>query len=163
MKREVQDTDFLGLSLDEDHSCKIATAWRDPSNELMKKVDEIERKMGPIVTDLLDRMREAQKRFLENWVSSYQSQEGKQRKTVMETTASVVEVDEAAKDSMQELVSIFMEANGLRKSVINDIVAATSSDQKALFFEGVCKLLAGFKNQVGLLDSELFIPDLMIS
>lgn len=157
--RENQDSDE-----DEDGSLdlvnqplKIATAWKDPSDELVKRIDQIECTMRLMVPGLLDRLRKAQRGFLarvtENWVSSYQS--GKKKKLMATAAAASASVDEVAKDEMEELVSIFVDANRLRKSVIMDIVGATSEYQAALFLEGLCQFLAGFKDQVLIQDFEL--------
>ncbi|CAH2078241.1 unnamed protein product [Thlaspi arvense] len=136
---------------------KIATAWKDPSDELMTRIDQIECTMRLMVPVLMDRMRKTQRGFVsrvsENWISSYQA--GKKKKTVAAVAASAASVDEEAKVEMEELVSIFVDANRLRKSVIMDIVGATSEHQAALFLEGLCQFLVGFKDQVLLQDFEV--------
>ncbi|CAH8315459.1 unnamed protein product [Eruca vesicaria subsp. sativa] len=134
-----------------------AAAWRDPSDELVMRIDQIECTMRLMVPVLMDRVRKAQRGFVarvsENWIGSYQV--GKKRKTAVTTAAASGSVDEAAKGEMEELVSIFVDANRLRKSVIMDIVGATSEHQAALFLEGLCQFLGGFKDQVLLQDFEV--------
>uniref|UniRef100_A0A1J3I2G0 DOG1 domain-containing protein n=1 Tax=Noccaea caerulescens TaxID=107243 RepID=A0A1J3I2G0_NOCCA len=153
--RENQDSDddySLHLNLDlVNQPLKIATAWKDPSDELVTRIDQIECTMRLMVPVLMDRMRKAQRGFVarvsEDWVSSYRG--GKKEKPVTAITAATpASVDEAAKVEMEELVSIFVDANRLRKSVIMDIVGATSEHQAALFLEGLCQFLVGFKISV---------------
>ncbi|KAJ4912903.1 Uncharacterized protein Rs2_07524 [Raphanus sativus] len=159
--RENQDSDYededtLRLIPDlVNQPLKIATAWKDPSDELVMRIDQIECTMRLMVPVLMDRVRKAQRGFVsrvsENWISSYQV--GKKKKTAV--TAASAAVEDAAKAEMEELVSIFVDANRLRKSVIMDIVGATSEHQAALFLEGLCQFLAGFKDQVLLQDFEV--------
>ena len=67
----------------------------------------------------------------------------------METATSVTkEEDGGGAMIMEELVRIFHVANQLRKSTITDIAGVLNVDQRAVFLESVCKLLAGFKHQV---------------
>ncbi|CAA7060082.1 unnamed protein product [Microthlaspi erraticum] len=118
----------------------------ESTDELLKKIEEIEDETGTNVSDLLDRMSKAQihfaDRFSENWVSSYHSPEKKQSKTSMEMAASMA-VDYAAKEETMELVKIFVDANRLRKKLISAIVKATSKSHHlalaALFLEGLCR------------------------
>ncbi|VVB12053.1 unnamed protein product [Arabis nemorensis] len=124
---EVQDTESLGLFIDLEHSSP--PAWSN-KNDLMTRMEEIEHEMQRIVTSLLDRMMQAQKRYMEKRVASYSH-----RETILDH------------DLMNELANIFVEANGLRKTVLNEIVAATNARQKALFLEGLCELLSGFNDQ----------------
>ncbi|RID78434.1 hypothetical protein BRARA_A01267 [Brassica rapa] len=159
--RENQDSDYededtLRLIPDlVNQPLKIATAWKDPSDELVMRIDQIECTMRLMVPVLMDRVRKAQRGFVsrvsENWIASYQV--GKKRKTAV--TAASAGVEDAAKGEMEELVSIFVDANRLRKSVIMDIVGATSEHQAALYLEGLCQFLAGFKDQVLLQDFEV--------
>ncbi|KAF8092478.1 hypothetical protein N665_0413s0021 [Sinapis alba] len=160
--RENQDSDYededtLRLIPDlVNQPLKIATAWKDPSDELVKRIDQIECTMRLMVPLLMDRVRKAQRGFVsrvsENWIGSYQV--GKKRKTAA-VTAAASAVEDAAKVEMEELVSIFVDANRLRKSVIMDIVGATSEHQAALFLEGLCQFLAGFKDQLLLQDFDV--------
>ncbi|KFK28823.1 hypothetical protein AALP_AA7G053600 [Arabis alpina] len=152
--RENQDSDYED-SLDMS-PLKIVNAWKDPSDELVTRIDQIECTMRLMVPVLMDRVRKTQRGFVsrvsENWVSSYQS--GK-KKTATGALSSPVDVTEAAKEEMEELVSVFVDANRLRKSVITEIVGATNEHQGALFLEGLCQFLVGFKDQILLQDFEL--------
>nr|ATZ76630.1 INP1 [Matthiola incana] len=145
--RDPDDDDSPELALDLDHP------WKDPSDDLVTRIGQIECTMRLMVPVLQDRMRKAQRGFVarvsENWVSSYRSREGRKMKPVTATAAS------AAVEEMEELVSIFVDANRLRKSVITDVVGATSEHQAALFLEGLCQFLVGFKDQFLLQDFEL--------
>ncbi|EOA18338.1 hypothetical protein CARUB_v10006857mg [Capsella rubella] len=157
--RENQDSDEEeDTSLDlVNQPLKISTAWKDPSDELVRRIHQIECTMRLMVPGLMDRMRKAQRGFVarvsESWVSSYQV--GKKKKLAAVVATASVAVDEAGKEEMEELVSIFVDANRLRKSVIMDIVGATSEHQAALFLEGLCQFLVGFKDQVLLQNFEI--------
>ncbi|KAG7616946.1 Protein INAPERTURATE POLLEN1 [Arabidopsis thaliana] len=158
--RENQDSDDEDeeTSLDlVNQPLKMTMAWKDPSDELVKRIDQIECTMRLMVPGLMDRMRKTQRSFVarvsESWVSSYQV--GKKKKLTATVATASTSVDEAAKIEMEELVNIFVDANRLRKSVIMDIVGATSEHQAALFLEGLCQFLAGFKDQILLQDFEI--------
>ncbi|CAN8230973.1 unnamed protein product [Cochlearia groenlandica] len=154
---EEEEEDSLGLN----PPLKIATAFKDPSDELVTRIDQIECTMRLMVPVLMDRTRKAQRGFVarvsEDWISSYQSGKKKRLATTAATTTTTTKgvVDETAKEEMEELVSIFVDANRLRKSVIMDIVGATSENQAALFLEGLCQFLVGFKDQLLLQDFEV--------
>jgi hypothetical protein len=51
------------------------------------------------------------------------------------------------KAEMEELVTVFLHANRLRRSVISDIVAALNVYQGALFLEGLAQFLVGFQDK----------------
>lgn len=158
--RENQDSDYEDLKLDlvnQQQPLKIATAWKDPSDELVTRIDQIECTMRLMVPVLMDRVRKTQRGFVsrvsENWVLGYQG--AKRKKTTTNPVTAISPVDVAAKEEMEELVSVFVDANRLRKSVITDIVGATNEHQAALFLEGLCQFLVGFKDQLLLQDFEL--------
>ncbi|CAH2078243.1 unnamed protein product [Thlaspi arvense] len=114
--------------------------------ELLKNLED---QIAIKVSVLLDQMKEAHirfaARFSENWVSTYLSQqEGEQRKTVMETAASV---DEAAEEDKTAFARVFVGANHLRMEVIKQIVASTDEHLAALFLEALLGIFAGFNYQ----------------
>ncbi|KAF8048972.1 hypothetical protein N665_2338s0001 [Sinapis alba] len=123
------------------------TAWKDVAFPLNHYIDDIKNEVNSSVFRLLGEMREAQERFnqrfSDNWVSSFHSQRGRQSVTVMDTAASVT--------LCEEFVRIFREANQLRKNTITNIVEVSNVNQAALFLEGVCEFLAGFKHQLQVL------------
>ncbi|CAN6914083.1 unnamed protein product [Brassica oleracea] len=128
----------------------LAASWEDLSSELGNTINET-------VSRLLGEMREAQdgfiRRFSDKWVSSFlPSQSG----TVIMETATSVTTTEDCGAIMEELVRIYCEANQLRKSTITDIAGLLNMNQRALFLESVCKLLAGFKHQDQAFQNSLF-------
>ncbi|KAG2239737.1 hypothetical protein Bca52824_091434 [Brassica carinata] len=121
----------------------LAASWEDLSLQLENTIKET-------VSRLLGETREAQERFIrrfsDNLVSSFlPSQSGT---VLMETSTSVtMDQDHDGGAILEELVGIFREANQLRESTITNIAGALNLNQRALFLESVCKLLAGFKHQ----------------
>lgn len=119
------------------------TVSQDPHAQLLKRIEDIEGEIWHTVSDLQDRMSQAQisfsSRFLYKWVNSQE-----EIQTVVNTAASV------AKEEMYELVRVFVDANLLREEVIDAIVKATKTDQilTAQFLDGVCRIFAAFKDQV---------------
>ena len=115
----------------------MVMAWKDPSKHLMIKIEQIERGLRLMVPALLDRVKKAQSGFAgkiaEKWVNC-------ERKEKMD-------VSEAMKAEMEELVTVFLHANRLRRSVISDIVAALNVYQGALFLEGLAQFLVGFQDK----------------
>ncbi|KAJ0263480.1 RNA recognition motif domain-containing protein [Hirschfeldia incana] len=118
-------------------------AWRALAFPAYHFVDNIKNGISNTVFRLLHEMKEAQEGFIQscsdNWVSSFHSQRGRHSVTVMETVASVT--------LSEEFVRIFREANQMRKVAIRDIVNLSNVDQAAVFLEGVCEFLAGFRHQ----------------
>lgn len=134
--------DDVGLSQDPIRTFSTLAAWEDLSLQL-------ENTINGTVSRLLDETREAQdgfiRRFSDKWVSSFlPSQSGT---VIMETATSVMTTEDCGA-IMEELARIYCEANQLRKSTITDIAGLLNMNQRALFLESVCKLLAGFKHQV---------------
>ncbi|CAH8359585.1 unnamed protein product [Eruca vesicaria subsp. sativa] len=119
-------------------------AWKDQSLGMKIHMGQIKEEINITVFRLLHEMKETQERFMkcfsDNWVSAFHSQRLRPSVTVMETAASV-KLDE-------EFVRIFREANQLRKNTITNIVDVSDVNQAALFLEGVCEFLAGFRHQV---------------
>ncbi|XP_010539222.1 PREDICTED: protein INAPERTURATE POLLEN1 [Tarenaya hassleriana] len=155
---EIEPDFHLGLDRIEEKPWKIEMAWKDPSDELVTRIDQIECAMRLMVPVLVDRMRKAQGRFMgrvaENWVSSSMSSSSSQEAGKKKKTGVAV-VEEAAKEEMEEMASIFVDANRLRKSIIMDIVGASSDHQAALYLEGLSQFLVGFKDQSLLHEFEL--------
>ncbi|KFK24323.1 hypothetical protein AALP_AAs43442U000100 [Arabis alpina] len=141
LDREVKDTDFLdlspdlehsvGLSVDHEHS--ISPAWTN-TDDLEKRIGEIEFEMQPTLTSLVDRVNQAQIRYIGKWVSLHSHSHGANQPKIMD--------DED--DLVKELVSVLREANGLRTKVLDAVVKATTPHQKALFLEALCKFLSRF-------------------
>ncbi|KAG2239739.1 hypothetical protein Bca52824_091436 [Brassica carinata] len=120
-------------------------AWKELAFPVNHFIDDVKNDISNTVSRLLREMAEAQEGFMhgfsDNWVSSSRSsQRGRQSVTVMETAASVT--------LGEEFVRIFREANQLRRNTIVNIVNLSDANQAALFLEGVCEFLAGFRHQV---------------
>ncbi|CAN0859964.1 Protein INAPERTURATE POLLEN1 [Linum grandiflorum] len=87
--------------------------------------------MRLIVPSFSERMKKAQSEFM--------------RKIRAAEEKSDAVVGEAMKVEMNEMVSIFVDANHLRRSVISEIVGSLDLYQCALFLEGLTLFLAGFR------------------
>ncbi|CAN8325598.1 unnamed protein product [Cochlearia groenlandica] len=111
------------------------------------RIHEIKTEISRHVDHLLKRAREANESYVEIVSESWMlAQPRRRRRTVMET---VLASDPAAKGvMMKELVSVFVDANRLRKRVIHEIVdSTTSANQKTLFLASLCEFLASFNDQ----------------
>lgn len=120
-------------------------SWKDPSESLIIKIEQIERGLRLMVPDLVDRMKRAQVGFVRRVAEDWVSYKGKKEK---------IEVGELMKVEMEELVSVFMDANRLRRSIISEIVGALSIYQGALFLEALAQFLIGFKDPIFLREFE---------
>ncbi|KAG8662203.1 protein INAPERTURATE POLLEN1 [Manihot esculenta] len=128
-----------------DSPWQATMSWKDPSESLIIKIEQIERGLRLMVPDLVDRMKRAQVGFVRRVAEDWVSYKGKKEK---------IEVGELMKVEMEELVSVFMDANRLRRSIISEIVGALSIYQGALFLEALAQFLIGFKDPVFLREFE---------
>ncbi|EEF32606.1 protein INAPERTURATE POLLEN1 [Ricinus communis] len=119
-----------------DRPWPVIMAWKDPSRNLINKIEQIECGLRLIVPALMDRYKRAQAGFVGRLAEDWVAFDGKKEK---------VEIREAMKVEMEELVSVFIDANRLRRSVISDIVGALNLYQGAVFVEGLAQFLVGFK------------------
>ncbi|KAH7549586.1 hypothetical protein JRO89_XS13G0052800 [Xanthoceras sorbifolium] len=130
------DDEFLDIH----RPWQVVMAWKNVSKSLMAHVEQIECGLRLMVPALTNRIKKVQGGFVgriaENWVGFY---EGKR-----EGIKSVIE--EAMKEEMVEMVTVFMDANRLRKSVITEIVSALTVYQAALFLEALAQFLVGFRD-----------------
>ena len=114
-------------------------AWKNPSRNLTTRVDQIECGLRLMVPALVDRVRNAQaglvERVAEDWVR-YQGRKEAARPAIVE----------AVEAKMEEMVSVFLDANRLRRSVLAEIISATSVYQGALFLEGLAQFLVGLRD-----------------
>ncbi|KAJ9173424.1 hypothetical protein P3X46_016560 [Hevea brasiliensis] len=120
-------------------------AWKDPSKSLIIKIGQIERGLRLMVPDLVDRIKRAQAGFVRRVAEDWVIYQGNKEK---------IEVDGAMKVEMEELASVFKDANRLRRSIISEIVGALSTYQGALFLEALAKFLIGFKDPTFLREFE---------
>lgn len=86
-----------------------------------------------MVPALVDRIRKAQEKFVAAVVNNWVASEGKK-----------MAVAETMNVEMEEMVSVFLDANRLRRSVILEIIGAMSDYQAAVFLEGLARFLVGF-------------------
>ncbi|CAN1748080.1 Protein INAPERTURATE POLLEN1 [Linum perenne] len=116
-----EETEQLGLGM----------AWKEPSDTLTVKIEQIERGLRLIVPSFSERMKKAQSEFMS--------------KVGVAEEKSAAVVAEAMKAEMDEMVSVFVDANRVRRSVISEIVGALDLYQAALFLEGLGQFLVGFR------------------
>lgn len=133
---DAQDRDRDQLEVLFDRPWHIATAWRSPSYDLMGKLEQVERGLRLMVPALVARARDAQAGFLEHVGRNWDYGSGLQKAAVAEAMA----------EQNEEMVGIFVDANRLRRSVLVEILGATSVFQAALFLEGLAQFLVGFRD-----------------
>jgi|UniRef100_A0A2N9EQA5 hypothetical protein len=121
-----------------DKPWQVAMPRRAPSKILMARVDQIECALRLMVPALVDRVRNAQaglvQRVAENWVLC------QGRKEVVRPV-----IGEAVAAEMEEMVSVFLDANRLRRSILAEIVSITSVYQAALYLEGLAQFFVGLR------------------
>uniref|UniRef100_A0A2P2N063 DOG1 domain-containing protein n=1 Tax=Rhizophora mucronata TaxID=61149 RepID=A0A2P2N063_RHIMU len=90
-----------------------------------------------MVPSFMDRMKRTQAKFVGRVVEDWVNRGGNKE---------IIDVGEAMKVEMEELVGVFVDANRLRSSIISDIVGALDAYQGALFLEGLAQFLVGFQD-----------------
>ncbi|KAL1326158.1 hypothetical protein HN51_036196 [Arachis hypogaea] len=122
-----------------DRPWQVAMAWRNASEALTTRMDQIECGLRVIVPTLTERMRCAEATFVDRVVNDwFRCRDSK--------GAAMVAVGADVKAHMEEVVSVFLYANRLRRSVLVDIISATTVYQAALFLEALAQFLIGFRN-----------------
>ncbi|KAI9119517.1 hypothetical protein K1719_009393 [Acacia pycnantha] len=124
-----------------DRPWQVGMAWRNPSDELVARMDEIERGVRVMVPMLTMRMRNAESMLVDRVVDGWYPTRGRKGAEAKVAMGSIMT------EHMEELVSIFLDANRLRRSVIGDIVGKTSVYQAALFLEALAQFVIGFRDQ----------------
>ncbi|KAK9276023.1 hypothetical protein L1049_005554 [Liquidambar formosana] len=118
---------------------QIAMAWKNPSKALMIRIDQIECGLRLMVPALVTRARNAQAEFIDrvavDWTTCEGSKDGLK-----------APIGEAMMHEMDEIVSVFVDANRLRRSVLAEIIGALNVYQAALFLEGLAQFLVGFRD-----------------
>ncbi|XP_041029027.1 protein INAPERTURATE POLLEN1 [Juglans microcarpa x Juglans regia] len=122
-----------------DKPWEIAMAWRAPSKILMTRIDQVECGLRLMVPALANRVRKAQAGLVERMVEDWVWCQGRK-----ETARTVI--GEAVAVEMEEMVSLFLDANRLRRSVLAEIISATSVYQAALFLLGLAQFLIGLRD-----------------
>ncbi|XP_065857962.1 protein INAPERTURATE POLLEN1 [Euphorbia lathyris] len=115
----------------------VMMAWKDPPTRLIMKIEQIECGLRLMVPALIDRMKRAQEGFVARVAEEWVNCGGKKEK---------VEIVEAITAEMEELVSVFLSANRLRRNIISEIIGALSLYQGALFLEALAQFLVGFRD-----------------
>ncbi|KAJ4712818.1 protein INAPERTURATE POLLEN1 [Melia azedarach] len=140
------DEEFCGLVLDvasdkQRRPWQVLMAWKNVSQNLTTRIEQIECGLRLMVPALISRMKKLQAGFMgrvaENWVAIDRKNDGVLKEVI---------IGEAMKEEMEEMVSVFVDANRLRKSVITEIVGVLSAYQAALFLEGLAQFLVGFRD-----------------
>ncbi|EXB54470.1 hypothetical protein L484_019029 [Morus notabilis] len=121
----------------------IVMAWRNPPASLMARIDQIECGVRLMVPALAERARKAQERFVQTVAGDYW---GGRRRRDKEEEAGKAVVGKAVMAEMDEMVGVLVDANRLRRSVLAEIIGATSVYQAAMFLEGLAQFLVGFRD-----------------
>ncbi|KAG0454027.1 hypothetical protein HPP92_025331 [Vanilla planifolia] len=137
--RSFLDPSFRSISVPSS-SYPFSRAWKDPSRDLIAKVEQIERGLRLIVPTLVQRLRDVQKVFFEAAVDSWVA--GHQR---VEASSEVPE--DVIKSHLRELECIFGDANRLRRSILGEILAAIDVYQAALFLESLSNFVIGYSDE----------------
>ncbi|XP_077246842.1 transcription factor [Tasmannia lanceolata] len=112
----------------------FVVAFKDPSEDLIGLIKQIECGLRVMAPALVSRSRDAQVGFVDRIGSDWV--EGR----VLEGLSGAV------KDQMEELMSVFVDANRLRGSILAEIIDALDVYQSALYLEGLAQFLVGFKD-----------------
>ncbi|KAG4946629.1 hypothetical protein JHK87_042636 [Glycine soja] len=123
---------------------QVAMAWRNPSEALTARMDQIECGLRVIVPALSDRLKHAEDAFVGRVMGNWFRCRDHHHKG--SGASSKVAVGADVKAHMEELVSVFLYANRLRRNVLVDILSATTVYQAALFLEGLAQFLIGFRD-----------------
>ncbi|CAN6461095.1 unnamed protein product [Victoria cruziana] len=117
-------------------------AWTHPSPQLFRHMEQIDRGLRLMIPAILSRMRDVQISFVgrigSDWVTSISSRGGEG--TVQEMVTDI------AAEKLEELTSIFIDANRQRRSVLAEIIGALDIYQSALYLEGLAKFIIGFRS-----------------
>lgn len=123
-----------------DRPWHIVMAWKNPSKILMTQIEQIECGLRLMVPALATRARNAQVVLVESIAENWARCDGGKKEAVKAV------VGEAMDAQMDEMVSVFVDANRLRRSVLTEIIGATNVYQAALFLEGLAQFLVGFRD-----------------
>ncbi|KAK7411815.1 hypothetical protein VNO78_03256 [Psophocarpus tetragonolobus] len=130
-----QDSLLLPLS---DRPWQVALAWRNPSESLTSRMDQIDCGLRSIVPAVSERLHRADRSFLDRVVPHWFPSRGRH--------ASKVALADDVKAHTEDLVSVLLYANRLRRNVLLDIISATTVYQAALFLEALSQFLIAFRD-----------------
>ncbi|KAK4768849.1 hypothetical protein SAY86_026999 [Trapa natans] len=114
---------------------QTAMAWRNSSESLRPRIEEIERGLRLMLPALLGRMRAAQMRFVGHLAAGWPEDCGDE--------AAAAVIGEAAAEEMEELGRVLRDVNRLRHSTISEIVGATTVYEAALFLQALGEFVIG--------------------
>ncbi|KAJ0960233.1 hypothetical protein J5N97_001945 [Dioscorea zingiberensis] len=121
-------------------SIPFSAAFSSPSTDLSARLDQIARGLRLMVPAISSRLHNAQAAFLESIAAEWAAK-GKGDSPKGETV-----FDGGAKVRVEELTSIILDANRLRRSVLAEIVGALDVHQAALFLEALAQCVIGFRD-----------------
>ncbi|XP_043690863.1 protein INAPERTURATE POLLEN1-like [Telopea speciosissima] len=124
-----------------DRPLAFAMAWKNPSEDLMGQVDQIERGLKLMIPAIVTHARNAQSGFIDRVAMDWVRYGGRKEATKA--------IRGATKAQMDDLASVFVDANRLRRSMLTEIVNAINVFQAALYLERLAQFIVGFR------DSEL--------
>ncbi|KAI3981376.1 hypothetical protein MKX01_001821 [Papaver californicum] len=112
--------------------------WKYPPKNLISKVEEMECGLRLILPGIMYRYRILQSGFIDkvgyDWIHS----------TGKNEILKAISGDVCAQ--MDELVSVFLDANRLRRSILMEIISATDVYQSALYLQGLAQFFLGFSD-----------------
>uniref|UniRef100_A0A7N0V824 DOG1 domain-containing protein n=1 Tax=Kalanchoe fedtschenkoi TaxID=63787 RepID=A0A7N0V824_KALFE len=120
-------------------SWRVSMAWKNSSKNLVSRIDQIECGLRLMVPALVNRWRDAQAGLIERIGAGWGTVDGRRE-------GGKALIGQAVTAQMEELVSVFADANRLRSSVLSDILSALNVYQAALFLEGMAQFLVGFSD-----------------
>ncbi|KAJ4953443.1 hypothetical protein NE237_030275 [Protea cynaroides] len=119
-----------------DRPLAFALAWKNPSEDLRRRVEQIECGFRLMVPAIVARSRDAQSGFIDRVAVDWVRCGGRKEATKA--------IEGAAKAQMEDLASVFVDANRLRMSTLTEIMNAINVFQLALFLERLAQFLVGF-------------------
>ncbi|XP_030469329.2 protein INAPERTURATE POLLEN1 [Syzygium oleosum] len=120
---------------------QVLTAWKNPSIYTISQIEQIECGVRLMVPELGERAKAERARFVDRVAEQWMRASSEKKK---ETTASL---GKAAAAAIQGLAGVFLDANRLRKSVLADIMSATTVYQAGLFLEALAQFLVGLRDR----------------
>ena len=118
---------------------QILMAWKNPSETLMARIEQIECALRLMVPALVARVRNAQLGLFDRVATDWGLFQGKRE-------GAKAVIGKAVMGQMDEMLGVFLDANRLRKSVLAEIIGETNVYQAALFLEGLAQFFVGFRD-----------------
>ncbi|KAJ9706840.1 hypothetical protein PVL29_002016 [Vitis rotundifolia] len=118
---------------------QILMAWKNPSETLMARIEQIECALRLMVPALVARVRNAHLGLFDRVAADWGLFEGKRE-------GAKAAIGKTVMGQMDEMLGVFLDANRLRKSVHAEIFGETNVYQAALFLEGLAQFFVGFRD-----------------